>query len=173
MTTVELQLGEFIVQIAIANIPKLVEWLCGMGKPGQAAAQSVVAQLADAKAVDGMTTEYLLNQDSMEAMSRGINAKFVSVLQPYLHLRRKTTASENSLLAQRIYGYRQEAMTTAFRRLDLELARHRRGPGTRLLLRTHRDQGRPQQPGRHDDRPREQQLGGPGGRPGERDHGRG
>ena len=32
---------------------------------------------SDAKAADGMITEYLRNQDSMEAMSRGINAKFV------------------------------------------------------------------------------------------------
>ena len=89
--------------------------------------------MSDDKAVDGMITEYLRNQDSMEAISRGINARFVSVLQPYMHLRRKTTAGENALLAQRIYAYRKEAMTTAFRRLDLELARHSRGPSAAFI----------------------------------------
>ncbi|MBK8789635.1 MAG: DUF4178 domain-containing protein [Holophagaceae bacterium] len=50
---------------------------------------------------------------------------------------------------------------------------HRRGPGTGLLLRSHRDQGWPPQPGRHPQRPGQQRLDRPGGGPGERDHGRG
>lgn len=83
---------------------------------------------ADGTANDLMVAEYLKNHYAMEALARGVGARWLSVLQPYVHLRATTTASEKARPAISNYAYRMEFMANALRRLGSELARQKRGP---------------------------------------------
>ena len=69
-----------------------------------------------------MITEYLRNRAAMAAMAEGIGARFVTVLQPYIHLRKTLTANEKTLPSMSNYAYRDEFMKMAMRRLRSELA---------------------------------------------------
>ncbi len=85
------------------------------------------ARQSDGRAVDSMVSEYLANQAAMHAIASGIGAQFVTVLQPYLHLRRVNTPNELKLRAQTNYAYRKVFMATVLARLRTELAQQTEG----------------------------------------------
>jgi hypothetical protein len=91
------------------------------------------AMQLDARALDFAIAEYLTNHSAMEAMARGLGAKFVTALQPYIHLRRVNTANELALPVMTNYAYRREWLTEAMRRLRTELWRHARGANAAFI----------------------------------------
>jgi hypothetical protein len=89
-----------------------------------------VARQSDNEAIDRVDRalgEYLANQSDMEAMARGVGAKFVTVLQPYIHLRRSNTENERALPAMTNYAYRRDFMIKVLQRFRTALAQRERG----------------------------------------------
>jgi hypothetical protein len=80
----------------------------------------------DANAVNLVIAEYIANHSAMAAIANGIGAKFVTVLQPYIHLRQTNTANEKALPAIANYAYRKEFMTDVLSRLRAELSSQER-----------------------------------------------
>jgi hypothetical protein len=63
----------------------------------------------------------------MSAISAGIGAQFVSVLQPYIHLRKTPTATEKMDQSTTDYAFRKDFMKATFQRLRSELDRQQLG----------------------------------------------
>ncbi len=81
---------------------------------------------ANAQSVDLAISEYLANHAAMASIANGVGARFVSVLQPYIHLRQVNTPSEKALRTMANYAYRKEFMTDALSKLRGELVRQKR-----------------------------------------------
>ena len=81
---------------------------------------------SDDRAVNLVISEYLTNHKLMQAMAYGVGTRFVSVLQPYLHLREEITAKEKTLLSISNYAYRKEFMMKTLRRFGSELSHQKR-----------------------------------------------
>jgi hypothetical protein len=92
-----------------------------------------IAAQTDTAALDHAVSEYLTNHDTMEAMARGIDARIVAVLQPYIHLRRTITSRERALRVMKNYAYRKDFMSGAMTRLREDMAARTRRPHARFV----------------------------------------
>jgi hypothetical protein len=81
---------------------------------------------SDPNAVKPAIAEYMTNHSAMAAIANGIGAKFVTVLQPYIHLRQTNTKKETALRAMTNYAYRKEFMTHAMSSLRADLLQQKR-----------------------------------------------
>ncbi len=81
---------------------------------------------AEPQAISLAVAEYIANHSTMAAIANGIGTRFVTVLQPYIHLRQTNTANEKALSAMTNYVYRKGFMTDALSGLRAELSRQER-----------------------------------------------
>jgi hypothetical protein len=87
----------------------------------------------NANAVSLAVAEYITNQSAMATVADGIGAKFVTVLQPYIHLRKTNTPNERALRAMTNYAYRKKFMTDVLSSLSTQLSRRDRGPSAAFI----------------------------------------
>ena len=78
-----------------------------------------VAIQSDAEAAREMVRLYRTNIEKLASITTGVGARYIAVLQPYLHLRQNAPASERRLAAN--YEYRRTYMIQMMRRLGAAL----------------------------------------------------
>jgi hypothetical protein len=116
---------------AIVNVARHSQFVNALRKLSERREEK--AQQSDANAVSLAIAEYIANHSAMAAVANGIGAKFVTVLQPYIHLRQTNTANERALRAMTNYAYRKKFMTEVLSRLRAELLRQDRGANATFI----------------------------------------